>query len=54
MIMVWVLRNHNGRLLAWNEDMVILAKEMAFYEAVTGNQTRINKETFQKEPNVYA
>lgn len=50
MITAWVVRNHNGTLIAWDLDLGKVSKEMMFYEEVTGNRTSINKETFEKEP----
>jgi hypothetical protein len=50
MITAWVVRNHNGTLIAWDVDLGNVSEEMMVYEEVTGNRTSINKETFEKEP----
>ena len=41
---VFVLRNHNGTLIAESKDPIAFKKEQAFYEYQTGNSTYVQVE----------
>lgn len=49
----FVGRNHNGTLIAWNNDLGNLMEELMFYQEVTGNSTLVNEETFDTEPEMH-
>ena len=42
---LFVVRNHNGRLVAQGSDLGNVAEEMMFYEEMTGNRCTFGKET---------
>jgi hypothetical protein len=49
-MIAYVARNHNGKLVAWNQDFNTILKEARFYEWATDNETYIGKEEFDGEP----
>ena len=50
MCRAFVVRNHNGTLIAFNVNMVEAYKEGIFYEASTGNEFSVGEEEFEEKP----
>jgi hypothetical protein len=46
----FVARNHNTRLIAWNEDVGNLMEALMFYEEQTGNRCSVSIEEFEDQP----